>query len=330
MIKTLIPVFISFLIIQNSNAQDSLITPPNPEGLTKIYISIVINNISEINAASEIMQADIYLAAKWNDPRLKHEGAESELKNFNNAWGPLITISNRLNISKSFAEDIFVSNDGTATYFQRIFGGFTQKFEFKDFPFDTQTFDVKIIGMGNTAKDIELVPDPEVKSGISDDLSLPEWNILDWKYDNTPYTLMKGTPELPALTFSFRAKRESGFYLLVFVIPLVLIIIMSWTSFWLDPKLSSSQISIATTSMLTLIAYRFVVSGGLPKISYMTRMDIFVLGSSILIFITLLQTVLTTSLTSRGKEILGNKIDVHCRWIFPLLYIFVCLVAFVF
>ncbi len=322
----------SFLILFLSdltNAQDPM-DPPNPGGKTKVYISIVINNISEINAAGQIMKADIYLVAKWKDPRLAHPGNENEVKNFDNTWGPLLTINNRLNINKSFAEDITVSNDGTATYFQRIFGDFTQEFNFEDFPFDTQTFDIKIIGIGNTANDIELVPDPEVPSGVSDKLSMPDWKILNWKFDNTSYAIMNGAPDLPALTFTFFAKRESGFYMLVFVIPLVLIIMMSWMAFWLHPKLSSSQISIATTSMLTLIAYRFVVSGSLPKISYLTRMDIFVLGSSIFIFITLLLAVITTSLSSRGKEVLANKIDILCRWIFPLIYLTVFLVAFVF
>ncbi len=312
---------------KNSKGQDNSGTPPNPYGKTKVYISIVINNISEINAAGEIMKADIYLIAKWNDPRLAGKG--SVLKNAENEWEPLITISNRLNISKSFGDDVTLSNDSTATFFQRIFGDFTQKFEFKDFPFDTQTFDVKIIALGNTAKDIELVPDPETRSGISDDLSLPDWKILDWQFNKGTYSIMKDTPDVPAVTFSFRAKRESGFYILVFVIPLVLIIMMSWMAFWLDQKLSSSQISIATTSMLTLIAYRFVVSGSLPKISYMTRMDIFVLGSSVLIFLTLIQSVFTATLSSRGKEQLAKRIDINCRWIYPVLYIIVALTAFV-
>lgn len=330
MIKYFTGIILSVIFLSRVlNAQEA-IAPPEINGQTNIYISIVVNNISEINAAGQIMKADIYLVAKWKDPRLVHDSDGIIVKNFENAWGPLLTISNRLNINKSFAEDITISNDGTATYFQRIFGEFTQDFKFEDFPFDTQQLEIKIIEIGNDSKDIHLLPDPDVRSGISDRLSLADWKILDWKYDSTRYSIIEGTPSLPALTFSFNAKRESGFYMLVFVIPLVLIIIMSWMAFWLDPKLSSSQISIATTSMLTLIAYRFVVSGSLPKISYMTRMDIFVLGSSILIFVTLLQSVFTASLSSNDKQTLANRIDIQCRWIFPLLYVLVYLLAFVF
>ncbi|MEZ4690110.1 MAG: hypothetical protein R3A12_07965 [Ignavibacteria bacterium] len=52
-------------------------------------------------------------------------------------------------------------------------------------------------------------------------------------------------------------KRESGYYLLIFMIPLILIIMMSLMAFWLPSNLSASQITVGTTSMLTLIAYRF-------------------------------------------------------------------------
>jgi gamma-aminobutyric acid receptor subunit beta len=48
--------------------------------------------------------------------------------------------------------------------------------------------------------------------------------------------------------------------------------------------------------MLTLIAYRFSVDAGVPRVGYMTRMDCFVLGSSVLVFLALCQVVLTARL----------------------------------
>ena len=56
---------------------------------------------------------------------------------------------------------------------------------------------------------------------------------------------------------------ETGFRI---ILPLLLIVAMSWLVFWIDPELAGPQISIAVTSMLTLIAYRFMVGGMLPKI----------------------------------------------------------------
>ncbi len=195
---------------------------------------------------------------------------------------------------------------------------------------DTQNFFIKLVAIGFSAGDIQFLPDTEFESVVSDKIKLHDWKILDSKIDTTRYTFIEGEPSLPAFTFSFRAKRESGFYILIYIIPLVLIIMMSWSAFWLDSKLSSSQISIATTSMLTLTAYRFIVVGNLPKISYLTRMDIFVLGSSILIFMTLLEAIFTSRFVNHNNEALATKIDVICRWVFPILYFTVYSIAFVF
>jgi hypothetical protein len=47
---------------------------------------------------------------------------------------------------------------------------------------------------------------------------------------------------------------------------------------------ASSQVSIAMTSMLTLIAYRFAIDSQLPRLPYMTRLDVFILASTLLVF----------------------------------------------
>jgi hypothetical protein len=49
------------------------------------------------------------------------------------------------------------------------------------------------------------------------------------------------------------------------ILPLILIVAMSWIVFWIDPEESGIQISVAITTMLTLIAYRFAVGADLPK-----------------------------------------------------------------
>lgn len=312
----------------NSLAQDTL-APPNQNGPTKVYVSILINNISEINAVTQVMKADMFLVARWKDTSLAHPGKRKVISLSELKWDPLLTIINRLNISKSFPDDVTVLSDGTVVYIQRLFGEFMQDFHLKDFPMDKQKLEVRIIAIGFSSSEIELLPDPDQESGFTDKLVLRDWELLNWKMDNTPYEFIEGKGSVPSVALVFEMKRESGFYILIYIIPLVLIIMMSWSVFWLSPTLSSSQISIATTSMLTLIAYRFIVIGNLPKISYLTRMDIFVLCSSFLIFMTLLQAVINSSLVYRKKEEVAERIDKKCRIIFPVLYIIISFVAFV-
>ena len=80
--------------------------------------------------------------------------------------------------------------------------------------------------------------------------------------------------------------------------------------------------------MLTLIAYRFTVDLLVPKVSYMTRLDEFILGSTFLVFLSLLQVILTSFLMRHGKETLSLRVDLLSRFVFPALFAFVVIISF--
>jgi cadmium resistance protein CadD (predicted permease) len=118
----------------------------------------------------------------------------------------------------------------------------------------------------------------------------------------------------------FKAERLSWHYTAKVILPLLLIVMMSWAAFWLDSSMGAAQLGVATSSMLTLIAYRFSVGADVPKIPYLTKLDSFILISSILIFFTLIEVIVTTTLTFKKRQDLSKKIDHYCRVCFPLAY----------
>jgi hypothetical protein len=52
------------------------------------------------------------------------------------------------------------------------------------------------------------------------------------------------------LVFSFEAERIVGDYILKYIIPLFLIVAMSWVVFWIAPSETGSQLSVAVITML--------------------------------------------------------------------------------
>ncbi len=76
----------------------------------------------------------------------------------------------------------------------------------------------------------------------------------------------------------------------------------------------------SVTSMLTLIAYRYMISGFLPSISYLTRLDKLVLGATILVFAALVEVIYASSLANREKLDRAMAIDRKCRIVFPTLF----------
>ena len=149
------------------------------------------------------------------------------------------------------------------------------------------------------------------------------------KYTSEPRpVIIADELQAPGFAFIFTAKRHLNYYFLQTVMPLVLIVIMSWGPFWIAPSLAGTQISLAASSMLTTIAYRFLLANLLPKLPYMTRMDYFTLFSTVLVFAALVEVIITSSLSHANRDQLAQRIDRWSRVVFPILFVLVLYVSF--
>ena len=96
-----------------------------------------------------------------------------------------------------------------------------------------------------------------------------------------------------------------------------MIVILSWVVFWLDPSEGGSQLGVAVTAFLTMIAYHVALTSLLPEISYLTRLDVFVFGTTLLVFFAMLEVVVTTGLARTNRVRTARWMDRVCRLIFP-------------
>ena len=80
--------------------------------------------------------------------------------------------------------------------------------------------------------------------------------------------------------------------------------------------------------MLTLIAYRYAVDAQVPHLPYMTRLDLFFLISTLLVFFSLIEVLVTTVLDNNQQTKRAKKIDRYCRVIFPAVFLSASMVIF--
>jgi hypothetical protein len=210
------------------------------------------------------------------------------------------------------------------TYRQRLVGTFVQPLDLRKFPFDHASFRIHFVALGQTPAELqfaanETMPGVPGGAGIDPHLTLQDWKITDVSTNVLPYQDVPGF-SMAGYAVEFKATRLAQHYIAKVIIPLLLIVIMSWAAFWLDPTLGSTQVSIAVTSMLTLIAYRSAVGAETPRLPYLTNLDAFILASSILVLLTLVEVVVTTTLVSHGRVKLAREIDRHSRYAFPAAY----------
>jgi len=124
----------------------------------------------------------------------------------------------------------------------------------------------------------------------------------------------------PRYDFNISAERIKAYYLWKVILPLCLIVFMSWCVFWINPALYGPQIGLSATSMLTLIAFIFATTNMVPKLGYLTLLDRFIVGSTILVFLALVESLTTIYLVSQEKKEIAMRIDRVSRLLFPIAF----------
>ena len=117
--------------------------------------------------------------------------------------------------------------------------------------------------------------------------------------------------------YVFEAQRTRSYYVWKVVGPLVIIVLMSWAVFWVDPKHVGPQLGMSATSILTLVAFLLSLGSILPPISYLTRLDHFVYASLSLQFLAFAEALTSTHLAANDNHALALRLDGAARFLFP-------------
>jgi hypothetical protein len=138
-----------------------------------------------------------------------------------------------------------------------------------------------------------------------------------------------GAPPLSILTISMNVKRLVGYYVVQMLIPLILIIAMSWMPFWINPEVIPTRVGTSVTTVLTLIAYRFMIGGLVPRLPYLTVGDYLLLGATILVAVSLAVVASGAVLVKQHPETV-RKIDRTGRVLHPLSFVLLAVGIYLF
>ncbi len=319
-VRLMVKLLVGFLLsIATVGASEFKRPIPQGGGATEIHCIIGVLDVDEISDESQNFTINVFTRFRWSDPRLAHGGDGEIKKLLSEVWHPNLLFVNRQRLWSSLREFVTVSPEGETTYRQQSWGDFSQPMNLHDFPFDTQTFGIQVVYTGSDeVNEISLIQDPEFDSFITENYSVADWKIVGHDTSSEPM-IIPTVGSIPSFTLSFTAERLSNHYMMKVVAPLLMIVLLSWVVFWLNPSEGGSQLGVAVTSFLTMIAYHVALSSRLPEISYLTRLDVFVFCGTILVFLAMIEVVITTGLAQQGKVETARWLDRVCRLLFPAL-----------
>jgi hypothetical protein len=299
--------------------------PPLQTGdeAVELIVTIHLLDLLRIDDANQTAFVDFALWVNWHDESLASPGAPPRFFRTNQIWVPNLQVMNSLTLTNRRVEVVEVDENGNAYYRRRLAGTISVPRDLSDFPIDDHQLRLSVVAAEMT-RDVELVIDERL-TGQSESFSIQEWDVGTGKAEISEF--VAAGERFPALFYEWEVRRKIGYYIWKVIVPLAMVVMMSWVVFWLNPKQAGPQIGIAATSILTLIAYRFTLGFLVPRLSYLTRLDFFITGASLLVFVALVEALATVTI-AEDRPALARRIDVTSRWLFPTAFTAVTVVSF--
>jgi hypothetical protein len=296
----------------------------------KVKAGIFVDQITEVNQRGENYGAVGDLVLEWRDPAyaFNPDSCQCSYKTFslpdfekfnveNGLRWPRFVFFNQQGKRWSQGEDFWVFTSGRVQYYERFSATFqAPDFNFRKFPFDTQKFFIHLECV-DPEEDYVFTFFPEY-TGLGKQLGEEEWYFTQHSAKVSSRTLPDGSV-YSRYSFQLLAMRHLSYFIFRILIPLLLIITVSWVSFFL--KDYAKRVDISGANLLVFIAFNFTIGSDLPRLGYLTFIDTILIVAFAVTALTVVFNVALNRLETAGRTELTQKIDTYLLWGYPLFYV---------
>ena len=299
-------------------------------GTIPVQIGLMVDEITAINQQAEDFSVVGSLQMQWQQPDLAFvpEPGEEAFRIFegedfvayaddHDARVPRFTFFNQQGRRFTQNKLVVLMADGQANYFERFTVTLQAPyFHFSKFPFDAQDFyiNIDLFAPATVYRFTEL----RGYSGLGGMLGMEEWEVSRFDTAISEKRQVVGYSS-SSFQFHLHAQRKTQYYTLRILIPITIIIIISWVTFFLRDY--RKRIDIAGGNLLLFIAFNFVVSGDLPRLSYLTFMDTILFTAFLITSLTIVINVMLRYMEVNERIALARRTDHYIIWAYPMLYI---------
>jgi Neurotransmitter-gated ion-channel ligand binding domain/Neurotransmitter-gated ion-channel transmembrane region len=308
---------------------NSMLLPPlTADRRVKVTVALHVLNLSAISEVTESFRLTGYLLARWRDPRLTYKPTGPSdmyrMVTSDSVWRPRLVIINVIEPRRTDETSLRVDPDGLLSYAERFNAVVTSTFHLRSFPFDAQKLEVIVhpfVDQQPTVAFARSLTPVWTATEFSSYSSLESWRFKSLDYNISSAASQLGGPAISEARFGIMVQRRYGFYLWKVFLPLLLMVIVSWSVFWFDPPEASSQVTIAVTTILTIIAFALAISLTLPRVPYLTFTDAFFLTCYVFAFVTMAELTAVHVAYRNERRKLAARIRHTARWLVPTAFV---------
>ncbi|KAF7244127.1 Glycine receptor subunit alpha-3 [Varanus komodoensis] len=242
-------------------------------GLCNPYILL-----SPWNEEKLLLKADyrvnIFLRQNWNDPRLTYseypdDSLDLDPSMLDSIWKPDLFFANEkgANFHEVTTDNklLRIFKNGNVLYSIRLTLILSCPMDLKNFPMDVQTCIMQLESFGYTMNDLIFEWQENSAVQVAEGLTLPQFLLKEDK-DLTYCTKHYNTGKFTCIEVRFHLERQMGYYLIQMYIPSLLIVILSWVSFWINMDAAPARVALGITTVLTMTTQSSGSRASLPKV----------------------------------------------------------------
>jgi len=238
-------------------------------------------------------------------------------------WWPQLILTNESGDFSRRGNLLRIAPDGMMTYIEELDISAKSPMQMGAFPFDQQTCTASFEVLGFDVSEVRLSADPQTSGNKLKDVSVADWRFMGLATTTTedqPMNAHAGQAAFSTLHVNIQVERDPGFIFRVIIAPLIMLVMLSWSVFWMDRESLGDRMDISFVGILTVVAFQILVSAQLPHISYFTLMSAFLYINYLMLFGSVIINLVVGWLDRSDRKALGSRIDYRCRWIFPISY----------
>ncbi|XP_044748312.1 gamma-aminobutyric acid receptor alpha-like [Coccinella septempunctata] len=304
---------ISIILDNLLRGYDNSIRPDFGGPPAVVEVDIMVRSMGPISEVDMTYSMDCYFRQTWVDRRLAFPGNASDtlalsISMLGRIWKPDTYFYNG---KQSYLHTITTPNkfvrlyqNGRVLYSSRLTIKAGCPMNLEDFPMDIQRCPLKFGSFGYTSRDLVYKWNDIRQVAIAEDMKLSQFDLIATPAANRTDTLSNSdthAARYSMLLVSFHLQRHMGNFLIQVYGPCVLLVVLSWVSFWLNREATADRVSLGITTILTMTFLGLEARTDLPKVPYPTALDFFVFLAFTFIFATIIQFAVVHYFTKYGS-----------------------------
>ncbi len=297
--------------------------PKAPEGPEMVDVGVYLHHIPTIDLKTNTYLADFYLWFRWKG---EHDPTKSfEFTNAVETWDLHRQATYVDDAGNPKSEDV----EGGAKY--QVFhvqGRFLNPFRLQNYPFDEQDI---VIRFEDAESQIDKMRYRVDEGGAKHHpgVEIPGWDLTESSAEVRieRYPSNFGDPRVKKtgdaytqFVYTLHIVRPVKGYLIKTLLPIAIVVAIAFVVFLIPLHYFDGRLGLAITNLISAVALQLSTSSDLPSVGYLVLLDKIYNLAYLVIFGSLVESVLVTRLYDSDRKALARRID---RWSALVLFLLI-------